>query len=154
MIEEVEKNTPFELFYRAKNLAAGKNVIFNIWDDTGSHLLVDEPATEITPNGVYYILYTSPNADTYICVKAEIDDGTNARSQIVKVGNPTRQTFYSDTEFEDGKTFAYEIYDETPTTLQSGNLTDLGNGFYKTTASGLPSLWFFEVHPLIKKGEG
>ena len=83
----IEKNISNNFYYKADDLTSGELVKFNIWNDIGDQLVVDELATsEISTQGVYYLTYEVPDYDGYLLVKGEITDGSGARGSVVKCG--------------------------------------------------------------------
>ena len=148
----VSKNDSIRIYYKADALSPSVSVVFNIWNDSATQLETNTPATtEISSEGVYYLNFTTPNSDVYLLIKGSLSDDSKATPSVFKVGSPsTEKVFYVDNEFVAGKTIPYVIYDSNPTTLSSGNLTNITNGFYSVDVTALTKPWFFEVNPLIE----
>lgn len=151
----IDKNTQNNFYYKADDLNSGELVKFNIWNDSGGQLASDQLATsEINSQGVYYLAFNVPDYDGYLLVKGETTGGSGARGAVVKVGNPAQEkAFYIDKKFKSNLFLEYEVYDDVPTTLASGNMTPIIAGFYSADVTGLLKPWFFEIYPYVSNDQ-
>ena len=153
LIEIAAKNTLTSVFYSGNKNATLDEIIFNGWKDDGTQILTDSTAdSEIDNTGVFQLDFTTPNEDTYVCVKAgeQLSSGNFKKlaATVIKVGSPSQKLFYHDKKFQTGLTVPYEIFDEVGTILDSGTLTEKDGGFYFVDVSTLVTNFnclFFEV---------
>jgi hypothetical protein len=165
-IKLVSQNTVVRIYYKSDNLASGDNVVFNIWDDTGTQLSSNTPADgEIGNKGIYYLDITTPNKDVYLLAKASLENKSSPAPYVLRVGNPDQKVFYVDPKYRTGNVQPYEIYTLSGAILQSGNLFESNGGFYYADVSSIESgepLFFesgvlsqaFEISALAYTGEG
>ena len=72
-IQFVDLNSPLRIYYKARNLASGQDVVFNVWTAAGVPITINAAADgEIGSRGVYYLDITTPNENVYILVKASL----------------------------------------------------------------------------------
>ena len=151
----IEKNIQNNFYYKADDLNSGELVKFNIWNDSGNQLASDQLATsEINSQGVYYLTFNVPDYDGYLLVKGETTCGSGARGTVVKVGNPAQEkVFYIDKKFKSNIVLEYEVYDDVPIILASGDMTPIIAGFYSANVTGLLKPWFFEIYPYVSNDQ-
>ena len=145
----VDVNSPFKIFYKTNNLANDQNVVFNIWDDTGRELIVNEQGVEIGDEGVYYIEYTHPDPGYLVIIGS--NSGQYPQPDVVKVGSPSLKAFYVNNAFQTGKRIIYEVYASNGNTIKSGFLQEVAGGFYYADVEGLAEPWFFQTYPNVKR---
>lgn len=165
-IKLVSKNTVVRIYYKSDDLVSGKNVIFNIWDDTGTQIETNTVADgEIGDKGIYYLDVITPNKDIYLLAKASLEDQSSPAPYVLRVGNPDQKVFYVDPKYRTRIIHPYEIYTLSGSILQSGSLFESNGGFYFADVSTLESgepLFFesgilsqtFEIAALAFTGEG
>ncbi len=146
----LNKNTPTTFFYKTENNQSGSTIVFNIWNDTGTQLVTDEIADgEISTQGVYEFDFTTPNSDVYLLVTGAVQGGIEPRPLTVKVGTPViEKVFFAEKNLEASLTIPYNIFNFSGTSLQSGNLTNITNGFYSADVTSLAKPWVFEAEDI------
>ncbi len=164
-IKLVNKSTVVRIYYKSDDLISDRNVIFNIWDDTGAQLESNTVADgEIGDKGIYYLDITTPDKDIYLLAKASVE-GESTAPYVMRVGNPDQKVFYVDPKYRTRIVQPYEIYTLSGSVLQSGNLFESNGGFYFADVSSIVSgeaLFFesgilsqtFEIAALAFTGEG
>jgi hypothetical protein len=95
-MQRVQKNNVIKIYYKTDNLLSGQTVVFNIWDENGTPLVINQTATEIPGKGVYYIDYTTPNVDNYLLIKGNRSGGIDPRPIVLMNGEPSPRIFYVD----------------------------------------------------------
>jgi len=152
-IESVDKNTVVRIYYKSQNLQSGLSIEYNLWDEDGTALETGTAADgEIGNQGVYFLDFTTPNADLYVFGFAQQTNGLDPAPTVLAVGNPNpTRVFYVDSDYTEGRTIPYEIYDTDGTVYLSGNLTEHNNGFYSADVSSLAqnTTFLFEADGLI-----
>jgi len=148
-IEFTTKNADYRIFYKEEALRVSEDIRFSIWNQSGNNLFDNVPATqEIFGSGVYYFDFTTPNTDSYLLILST--DGVQPKGTILQVGTPAiEQSFYLRGDLDSTQIITYEIYDESSTTLDSGTLTSVVNGFYSVNVTGLLKPWFLRIVELV-----
>lgn len=81
------KSSDIKIYYQADDLATNQEVIFSVWDDTGTDLVsAFDASAEIDDCGIYYLDFATPNYDTYLLVKSGLKNGSHPKSFIIKSG--------------------------------------------------------------------
>lgn len=140
-----------KLCFKSQNKESGLSILFDTWDGLGNQLRTDVPATEVDSKGVYFLDYELPIKDNYLLMIAKEDDGDYLTPAVKKIGNPsTDKIYYADRLLRTGLTIAYKAYDINDSILQSGNLTEVGSGFYNADVTSLVGIYYFRVLPLTE----
>ena len=149
MIQTVGQGELVRTFYKHPTLVRGVDVRFSYWNENGLLLGLDLPATvEIPDTGMYYLEIIAPLYDTFLLFEGNTDGvfpvGENSSVEVVKVGNPITKAFYWDAEGAEGD-ISFEFFDDVGDTIESGNMTNLGNAFYSIPTISIVTPWFLEV---------
>ncbi len=138
------------IFYRHPLLETGHSVTFNTWDEDGTIISSDVPHDFEVPNsGIYYLNFTAPATSGYVLTTGTHDDSSYV-AHIFDVGTPSdERVYYFEGEINSIKSNGYIIYDDSDTVIQSGTLTDLGNGFHYASVGSLIKPWIMEVSGFI-----
>jgi len=144
-------STTERLYYKSQDKQTGLSVTFDIRNGTGTLLDQDVPASgEIGTKGIYFLDYQSPVNDDYILIVGKVNNGDYPMSGVKKIGAPTAKIHYAHHDFDTGLTLGYRAYDINDSILQSGNLTEIGSGFYEADVSAIPGTYYFRVFPLTE----
>ena len=151
-IQSVGINESLRLYYKANNLKTAQNVVFNIWNSSGTVLFSDIPADgEIGGRGVYYLDITTPNYEDYLLVKASLTTGVDSSVSIYSIGRPLQKLFYVDGSLRTGRTISYRIFDINADSEAAANLTESAGGFYYADVSLIESSLdlFFKAENIV-----
>ena len=92
---------------------------------------------------MYYYNITAPNENTYLLIYAT--DGEDSSVQVVRVGSPTARVWFWDGGISGGETIPYYGFNYA-SQFESGNMTDLSNGFYHVDSSSWIIPWFANIN--------
>ncbi len=148
-IEFTTTDADYRVFYKEDALRPGEAIKFSIWNQGGSNLFLNQPATqEIINTGVYYFDFTTPSVDSYLLILST--DGVQPKGTVLQVGTPAiEQSFYLRGDLDNTQTVTYEIYDAASTTLDSGTMSSVVSGFYSVNVGALTKPWFLRVVELV-----